>query len=58
MSKAIEVTRDQAIIGFIRVLHPKKVAEAEKLVDELIKLGVRGIAHPAPSQPTGEPAQE
>jgi hypothetical protein len=54
MSDAILVTRDQAILSFLRVVYPEHVAEAEKLVDSLIELGVTGIAEPAESQPKEE----
>lgn len=46
MSEPIRVTRDQALLGFLRVKYPEQVAETERLVDSLIEQGVTGIYEP------------
>lgn len=51
----IPVTRDQAILGFLRIKYPEQVAETEKLVDGLIESGVKGISG---ATPLGTPGRD
>lgn len=49
----IPITRDRAILGFLQFKYPDQVAEAEKLVDSLIELGVTGISVATPLRTPG-----